>query len=411
MTSLLVRPDRTETPVQRPRPLVLVATGGGLLAAGGPLLVLAAIGVIGWFISDAGAHGTPSEGMRVAALAWLAGHGAGLTVGGVQVTIVPLGLTLLAAWSTWRCAGRVGDLVSGHGPDADRISDGERDLTVPVATLCFVLAYGAVAVVTASLAGTPETSPSTARVVGATVLLGLLVALPAIATGSGRAAIWLARVHPAVRSGVAVAGRVVVWFLVAATLLWVAALVASWGDAATTYSRLHLSPSEAGLFTLLNAAFAPNATLLAGSWLLGPGFVMGGATLVSPSVVVLGPLPLVPLLAALPDTGPVPSWAGLALGVPPLLAAVAAYRALARRPMSWDHTLLAGCGGGILAGVGFAVLASRSGGAAGPGRMQHVGPLAADVLVHAVTAMGVGALLGAAVLVLVRRRGALESAG
>ena len=83
-------------------------------------------------------------------------------------------------------------------------------------------------------------------------------------------------------------------------VVFLAAFVLSFGDAATMTARLHPSPSEAGLYALLNAAFVPNATLFSGSWLLGPGFAVGGATLVSPSAVVLGPLPVVPLLAALP---------------------------------------------------------------------------------------------------------------
>ena len=37
------------------------------------------------------------------------------------------------AWAIWRLGHRVGDSVSGHGPDADRIADGERDWTVPIA--------------------------------------------------------------------------------------------------------------------------------------------------------------------------------------------------------------------------------------------------------------------------------------
>ena len=44
------------------------------------------------------------------------------------------------------------------------------------------------------------------------------------------------------------------------------------------------------------------------------------------------------------------------------------------------------------------------GGAAGPGRMRFVGPFVPDVLVHAVTACGVGALLGAGVVALLNRR-------
>ena len=88
--------------------------------------------------------------------------------------------------------------------------------------------------------------------------------------------------------------------------------------------------------------------------------------------------------------------------LPPLAAAVAAYRTLRGRPLTWDQVALAGCGGGLVAGVGFAVLASLSGGAAGPGRMRFVGPFVPDVLVHGVTACGIGALLGAGVVALLR---------
>ena len=90
------------------------------------------------------------------------------------------------------------------------------------------------------------------------------------------------------------------------------------------------------------------------------------------------------------------------MALPPLVAAVVAHRALRGRPLTWDRIALAGCGGGLAAGVGFALLASLSGGAAGPGRMRFVGPFTRDVLVHAVTACGIGALLGASVAGLVR---------
>jgi hypothetical protein len=201
-----------------------------------------------------------------------------------------------------------------------------------------------------------------------------------------------------VRAGAAVAGAVLVRLLVVSALTFVVALVLSFGEAATMTSRLHPSPGEAGLYALVNAAFAPNAALFAGSWLLGPGFAAGGATLVSPGAVVLGPLPVFPLLAALPAVGTPPGWVGALMVLPPLVAAVAAHRALRGRLLTWDRIALAGCGGGLAAGVGFAVLASLSGGAAGPGRMRFVGPFTRDVLVHAVTACGIGALLGASVL-------------
>ena len=398
MTSLLTRPDHARTGAARPRPLVLIATLGGVMAALGPLVVLLAIGVVGWFATDAGVHGAPRDGMRVGALAWLAGHGSGITVMGERVAIVPLGITAVAVWSMWRLGHRVGDAVSGHGPDADRISDGERDLTVPTAVVLFLAGYAVVAVVVATLAAGTTADPSLPRVLGWTVLLTAFVAAPAIAIGSGRAAIWAAFLPASVRAGAAVAGAVLARLLVVSALVLLVALALSFDDAATMTSRLHPSPSEAGLYALANTAFVPNAALFTGSWLLGPGFAVGGATLVSPGAVVLGPLPVVPLLAALPATGTPAAWVGGLMALPPLVAAWSAFRALRGRLLTWDRVLLAGCGGGLVAGFAFAVLASLSGGAAGPGRMRFVGPFTRDVLVHSVTACGIGALLGASAL-------------
>ena len=56
--------------------------------------------------------------------------------------------------------------------------------------------------------------------------------------------------------------------------------------------------------------------------------------------------------------------------------------------------------------ISTAVLASISGGAAGPGRMRFVGPFSRDVLVHGVTACGIGALLGAGLVALLVWRAA-----
>lgn len=192
MTSLLqARTDatsRTDETSAKQRPLALVATLGGVLAAGSTLLVCLLAGVIGWFLSDAGVHGAPRDGMQAGTIAWLMGHGSGLRVMGADVTLVPLAMSAFCAWSAWRAGLRVGDGVSGHGPDADRISDGERDWTVPAAVLWFGVGYLLVAVLAHALAATPATAPSLGAVTGWVLGLTLLVAAPAIATGSGRAA-------------------------------------------------------------------------------------------------------------------------------------------------------------------------------------------------------------------------------
>ena len=408
---LLARPARAASAPTPGRPLVLIATLGGALAALAPLLVLVAVGVVGWFVSDAGVHGAPRDGMRAGALAWLAAHGSGISVAGARVTLVPLAVTAVCAWSTWRLGTRVGDAVSGHGPDADRISDGERDWTVPSAVLLFFVGYAVVGVVVGTLAATAGTAPSTARVVGWSLLLSLAVAAPAIATASGRAAIWATFTPPALRSGAVVCRSVLVAFLGVSALVVLGSLAVDLGEAATMVAQLHTSPGEATLYSLVNAAFVPNAALFAGSYLLGPGFAVGGATLVSPGLVVLGPLPVFPLLAALPAAGPTPGWVVALVAVPPVVAALATARVLRRRPtLRWDEAALAGCGGGIAAGVLLTVLAAVAGGAAGPGRMQHVGPHVFDLLVHAITAFGVGGLVGALAVTWWQRRHAPTAA-
>lgn len=387
------------------RPLVLLATLGGLIAAGSVLLVCLAVGVAGWFFSDAGSHGEPRDALQVGALGWLVAHGSGISVNGVELTAVPLLLTLLCAWSIWRVALRVGDSISGHGPDADAIADGERDWTVPTAVGFFALGYSTVALVTLRLAATPQTAPSTGRTLLWMVLLTVLVGGAAIAVGSGRAAIWATFLPGSVRATLATVLAVVRLHLLVAAAVLVVALVTDLGTAANVLSQLKLGAGEATLFLLLSALVLPNAVLFSGSYLLGPGFAVGTGTIVSPTVVAIGPLPMFPLLAALPDGGPTSAWTPFLMGVPLVVAAVAAGRTQRRHPtLRWEEGALRACTGGVLAGVVVGILASVAGGAVGPGRMQLVAPVASDVMVHAITTFGIGGLFGGLVMTWWQRR-------
>ncbi|WP_432476855.1 cell division protein PerM [Nocardioides sp. GXQ0305] len=408
MTSLLSAPDRpavTASDLRHRRPLTLVAALGGVAAAGTLLTVCLALGVTGWFLADAGTHGQPRDALRVGALAWLMAHGSGVVVAGVTVTAVPLLLTLAAGWLVWRLGHTVGDLVSGHGPDSDQISDGERDWTVPSATLLFAVGYAAVTSLTLALAGTPATAPSGPRALGWSLLLALLVGGPAIAVGSGRAAIWAAVVPAHLRAAAATCGAIVRTFLLVSLVALLAALALDLGTAANVVSGLHLSAGETSVYALVSALLLPNATVFAGSYLLGPGFAVGTQTLVSPTIVLTGPLPAFPLLAALPDSGPTPAWTVWLVALPALVAAYAAARAQRRRPtLRWDRGALRGCVGGVSAGVVIALLAGVAGGAVGPGRMQVVGPVATEVMVHAVTSFGIGGLVGGLLMTWWQRR-------
>jgi hypothetical protein len=408
MTSLLTRPtgsSRSRGPSSRRLPLAPVAFVGGVLAALGPLLVCLALGVVGWFLADAGSHGAPSDGLRVGATAWLLAHGSGVAVEGVRLTVVPLGLTLLAAWSTWRAGLRVGDLVSGHGPDADGIEDGERDWTVPIAVALLAAGYAVVGVVAGSLAATRASAPDSGAVLGWSLVLCALVGGAAVATGSGRAAIWATAVPPRALETLRTARLVLrAWLLVSLVLLLGAFLV-DLGTAANVMSQLHSGAGEAVLVLVVCLLLLPNAVAFAGGYLAGPGFTVGAGTLVSPSVVVLGPLPVFPVLAALPDAGDPPGWTAVLVAVPPVVAAVAVALAQRSAPtLRWDEAALRGCVGGALAAVAFTVVAALAGGAVGPGRMREVSPLVGDVLVQSLTTFALGGLLGALAMTAWQRR-------
>jgi len=387
------------------RPLVLTTLLGGAVAAFAPLLIAMAAGVAGWFLTDAGAHGTSSDGLRMGALGWLLGHGSGLTVAGASVTVVPLGITALCAWACWRAGLRVGDSVSAHGPDVHRLGDGERDMIVPTAALCFAIGYVAVAELTVRLAGSAATRPSSAGVFVWSVLLAGGIGGCAIAVGSGRAAGWLARVPEPVRAtGVGVRLALVCWWLVS-SVVFVVSLIWHFSTAANIMSQLHTHAGGAVLYVLLMLLVLPNAALFSGSYLLGPGFTVGVGTLVSPGAVAIGPLPILPLLAALPGSGHTPAWLSVLQGLAPLVAVSAVALTQHRRPaVRWEVGLARGLAVGVVAGVATGLLSAVAGGAIGPGRMADFGPLAGAGLWHAIAYFGVGGLAAGAVMTWWQRR-------
>jgi Family of unknown function (DUF6350) len=381
------------------RPLVLVATLGGLTAASTTLIVLCAIGVIGWFVTDAGVHGAPRDGLRVGALTWLAAHGSGVRVQGVAITLLPLGITAVCAWVIWRLGYRVGDSVSGHGPDADDIVNGERDWTVAIATTMFAAAYVVVVALTGVLASTPATAPSMSAALGWAAVLALGVGGTGIAVGSGRAAIWAAATPQLVRVVLAGGRRIVMAYAAVSLVVLLGSLVLNFSTAATIASRLQADNGDTALFLLATLAVVPNAIAFSGAYLLGPGFAVGAKTVVSPSVVVVGPLPLFPLVAALPEQGNGPIWAPWLWVVPVLVSAAAAAHNHRRYPtLSWLDGLVRGGAAGVLAGVAIAVFALLAGGAVGPGRMRHVTPFVFDVLTHGIAYFGIGGLVGGALM-------------
>jgi hypothetical protein len=200
----------------------------------------------------------------------------------------------------------------------------------------------------------------------------------------------------------------VVGFLACSALVVVVAFALDAGSAATVVSRLGLHAGDGLMMVLLTALVAPNAVLLGGAYVLGPGFAVGTGTVVSPSVVQLGPVPAFPLLAALPSGGTQPGWLSGLLAAPVVAGLLAAVLVVRRYPaFGYETGAVRGLGSGVLGAVLLTVLTMLAGGAVGPGRMADIGAALPQTLVSAVVAMGIGGLVGGvAATWWVRRRAA-----
>jgi hypothetical protein len=264
-----------------------------------------------------------------------------------------------------------------------------------------------VAVATAVLASAPAASPHPGRAALGGALVGGLGGGLGLACGSGLLPSWRRRVpEHAWSAGFAAVATVLLTFA-AGSVLVAAALGWRFGDAATLFTALDVSALGGLVWLAAVASVAPNAALLGCAYLLGPGFAVGTGTLVGPGEVVLGPVPAVPLLAALPDPGPAPSWTVGLVAVPVLLAAAAGVLAARAFPAPGYRVAAArAAAGGGLGAVLLTVLVAAAGGSVGPGRMTDVGADPLSTLAAALATTGLGVIAGGVATTAWQRRSA-----
>lgn len=387
MTEILTahRPSTGPAPGAEPRrPLALGAAVAGVVAAGSVLLGCMALALAGWFASDAASYGDTRDALRVGADAWLLGHGAHLQLPDAGITVVPLGLTLVCVYVAFRL-GRWAALTSAADDAA----------TVLLGVVVMAGVYGVTTVLTAVLASDLVAEPNLGRAFCGGFAVALVGGGAGVLSGSGQGSSWWGRLPERLRAVLVGSSACVLLLVVASALLLTVALLLNLGSGATVLSRLHTDAWGGLLYAVVVAAVTPNAVLLTGSYVLGPGFAVGTGTVVSPTAVVLGPVPAFPLLAALPGSGPAPTWWLLVAGAPVLLAGLAAVLMVRRYPQpAYGTGALRGLCAGLVGGLLFASLTALAGGAVGPGRMRDVGALWPDTLVAAPVSMAVGALLG-----------------
>ena len=331
------------------------ALGAGLVALALPVLLV--------WATDARSGSGASAALRTVAQVWLLGSGDQLAIPGGSVGLVPLGLLGLPLALLWRA-----------GRHAARATGTREPVGVVRLTAAIAVPYALGSAILAALAVTASVRPSPVVALGT----GLLVATVGAGAGilrEARCARWLVEQLPARVRGLSVGTAAAVTALLGAGALLAGASLAGHGQRAGALAASS-SPGIVGGLALLvvGLLLVPNAAVWGLSWLSGSGFAVGVGTSVSPVATVLGPVPAVPLLAALPTDQP-PTWvAVLALVVPVLAGALAGAVVAPRLAVRWlvaaaEAALLGPC-----AGVAVAVLAALSGGPLGGGRLAAVGP-------------------------------------
>ena len=378
-------PEPPASPYLRPAFLTAgLATVLGI-AVSGLLAVLAQGGV-----------GSAAGLLRSSVQGWLVAQGAGLSLEGTSIRLVPLGATALvvlvvALAARWIAA----DPVTELGPYAATVAG----------------TTGAVAAVLAAVTNTGEIHTSVVRAAfGAFAVGGIGSAVGAATRHDRSETLWFtdrADIQSVVRGawwGVAV--------LLGAGGTLVLVLLTVHVDRAADLWALLDPGLGGGLVLAVTCVLAmPTLVLWATSVLLGPGFVLGTDTSIDLTGAHLGAVPGFPPLAALPAPGEFGDWV-FVLGLVPLLAgAVAGYRTvppplpddLADSGSALLHRVLHGAAAGAVAGLLAGLAIAVSGGGIGPGRMADAGPPVLTPLLVAVPVLAMGGALGA---VLAHYRGA-----
>ena len=345
---------------------------------------------------------------RASADTWLVGHGVDLQVTldsvlaasigapaetAFPVTIAPLGFALLTLLLALRAGRRVGETRY-------------RTLGALAGLASFTLLSTGITLT----ALFPLARPSIAQGIVLPTLvfaLGFGIGLVRTARAEGddngsSLRDWIADWSPSVRALVRTAlqgGTAAVAGMLAVSGVLVAALLAiNYADVIALYEATHAGVVGGLALTLGQLAFMPNLVVYSASWLVGPGFAIGAGSSVSPLSTVLGPVPSIPVLGALPTGDLGFGFLGLAVPVVVAFLAAALLRSRLLRELDVEYPLLwlggTALGMGVVAGVLMGLLSAVSGGAAGPGRLAEVGPDALAVGLFTVLEVTVAAALG-----------------
>jgi Family of unknown function (DUF6350) len=283
---------------------------------------------------------------------WLAAHQVPLVVAGAPLGVLPLlptaAVLALAAVLATRVTRRLGGRL-------------REDASAVVATLAG--AHASVAVLATALPQSPVQAAPWAALLG-----GGLVA----AAGAGLGALrctglptWWYTAPDWLRGGIAAARVGASALATEGALMLLAALLVAVGEVHARFQSAAPGLGAGFGIALLSLCYLPNALVASVSWLAGPGLSIGAAA-ASPLFTARGPLPPIPLVAAMPALTP-PAWT-VVVFLLPVLAGVLVGRRCRRADPEPVRRLCAVAVAAVTIAVGFGLLAAIVSGrlAAGP---------------------------------------------
>jgi hypothetical protein len=346
--------------------------------------------------------------LRAAADVWLLGHGVDLVVqldavtaeqtglpgagDPFPITIALLGFALISV----AFARRIGRRSAAEG----------HSFTGGIAAVAVYAVVGFVLATVAGVDGARSSLWQATLLPAVTMAVGVVIGAvieslrvdPMTDAAGGLVRRRVAELPPALVDGVRIAVRIgagAAFGLLAVAGVLIAALIAiDYATIAGLYQSLGSGIDGGIALTVAELSLVPNLVIWGAAWLLGPGFAIGAGSSVAPTGTLIGPLPGLPLLGALPSEAQ--PFGALWLVVPVLLGFVGAWLVVpSSTRSSWWSPAVIGIASGAVAGLVLGLLAWWSGGAVGPGRLAEVGPDPWAVAGVAALVVGIGAIAGA----------------
>ncbi|WP_449405549.1 cell division protein PerM [Marinitenerispora sediminis] len=348
------------------------------------MTTLVTLTLIGWVAAP---HATFGEDIgdvfRVAVQAWLVGNHAGFAIPGGHVGLLPIGLLVLPGLLLYRSGRWLAR--SCHLPRLRHVFQAALALAGPYAAISGTLALvGQTEVVRPSMVQALASGFLLASVAGGLGVLRQLLKDKEI-PWSRLLGIMPARPRSLLVGTLSATSTL----LVSGALLFFAALLMSMREAVDVTQELAPGPVGGALLLVIQLLYLPNAVIFAMSYTVGPGFTVGADTIVAPTGVALGPLPQLPMLAALPESGAAPVASLVALAAPFVAGGVGGALTLRSAPTVVSEAApLWGLVCGVTTGLACAGLSVLAGGSIGAERLAEVGPSAWQV--GLITALEVG---------------------